>query len=98
MRKSFSVIVMSAALLITGGTAADAAGSSAGVRKVIKTATVGTSKAAPVVIKTAKATKAKAKPVAKKPVAKKPVAKKAVTKKAVTKKPSAVVIKTLRRR
>ncbi len=61
MRKSFSVIVMSTALLITGGAAADAAGvataTSAGTRKVIKTVSARTAKGGPVVVKTRHSTK-----------------------------------------
>lgn len=56
MRKSFSVIVMSTALLISGGTAAEAAGvataTSAGARKVIKTVSVGAGKGGAIVVKT----------------------------------------------
>lgn len=107
MRKSFSVIVMSAALLITGGTAADAAGvatsTSAGTRKVIKTVSAGKVGAIVVktrpsrkVIKTAKPAKRAVKPAV--TSTKSAAAKKAAAKKLAAKRLSVKVIKTAKRK
>lgn len=97
MRKSFSVIVMSAALLITGGTAADAAGvataTSAGTRKVIKTVSVGTSHGGAIVVKTRLSHK-----VIKTATATKRAGKPAVNSAKSTKKLSVQVIKTAKRK